>query len=203
MGSIKMNETLYDLPAIESDCWSRIMDGVIQSSHPFHQSVFANGNTIGANMRMVVLRKASATEKTVSLYTDIRSSKWEELQKNQSISWLFYDHESRIQIRLSGKASLHQNDELANHSWDNVNLNSRKNYSSILIPSSEINDPKDILQQNLDTTTKDSEEGKENFGVVVTTILWMEWLWLNPGCHYKAKFIYNNNGEFTGSWLVP
>jgi hypothetical protein len=54
MGSIKMNETLYDLPAIESDCWSRIMDGVLQSSHPFHQSVFANGNTIGANMRMVV-----------------------------------------------------------------------------------------------------------------------------------------------------
>ena len=101
MESIKMNEKEYNLISIESDCWSRIMDGVLHSSHPFHQSVFANGNTFGANMRMVVLRKASATEKTVSLYTDIRSSKWEELQKNQSISWLFYDHESLIQIRLS------------------------------------------------------------------------------------------------------
>jgi pyridoxamine 5'-phosphate oxidase len=203
MGSIKMNEALYDLPAIESDCWSRIIDGVLQNSHPFHQSMFANTNSIGANIRMVVLRKASATEKTISLYTDIRSSKWEELQINQSIGWLFYDHESRIQIRLSGKASLHQNDELANHSWDNVNMNSRKNYSSILIPSSEINDPKDILQQNGDTTPKNNEEGRENFGVVVTTINWMEWLWLNPGCHYKAKFNYNNNGDFTSSWLVP
>ena len=203
MASIKMNENLYDLSAIESDCWLKIMDGALQSGHPFHQPVFANTNTNGANMRIVVLRKASATEKTVSFYTDIRSGKWEELQKNPSISWLFYDHESRIQIRLSGKANLHQNDELANHSWDNVNLNSRKNYSSILIPSSEINDPKDILQQNVDTTTKDSEEGKENFGVVVTTILWMEWLWLNPGGHYRANFIYDKNRDFTSNWLVP
>jgi pyridoxine/pyridoxamine 5'-phosphate oxidase len=202
MESIKMNEKEYNLISIESDCWSRIMDGVLNSSHPFNQPVFANANTVGANMRTVVLRKASATEKTISLFTDIRSGKWEELQKNQSISWLFYDHQSRIQIRLSGKASLHQNDELANNSWANVNINSRKNYSSFLIPSTEINDPKNISQQNTDTTEKNSEEGRVNFGVVVTTILWMEWLWLNPGCHYKANFIYNN-GDFTSSWLVP
>jgi pyridoxamine 5'-phosphate oxidase len=203
MESIKMNEKEYSLISIESDCWSRITEGVLHSSHPFNQPVFANANPVGANMRTVVLRKASATEKTISLYTDIRSGKWEELLKNPSISWLFYDHESRIQIRLSGKASLHQNDELANHSWANVNMNSRKNYSSILIPSTKINDPENIFQQNTNTTEKNSEEGRENFGVVVTTILWMEWLWLNPGCHYKANFIYNINGEFTSSWLVP
>ena len=203
MESINRNEKEYNLIAIESDCWLQIMEGALKSSHPFHQPVVANATTIGANMRMVVLRNASAAEKTISFYTDIRSGKWEELQNNQSISWLFYNPESRTQIRLSGKASLHQNDELANHAWKNVNSNSRKNYSSILTPSSKIIDPKKSLHQEDRIITENSEEGRGNFGVVVTNILWMEWLWLNPGCHYRANFIYDKNRDFTSSWLVP
>ena len=187
MESINMNEKQYNLSSIEKDCWQRMMDGVLQSRNQFHHPVVANSNATGVNMRTVVVRDACSVEKTLRFYTDIRTGKWTELQQDQTISWLFYDAESRIQIRASGKASLHQNDELANHAWDNVNPISRKNYSSILSPSAEIILPLDAMQESLAITAKKNEAGRENFGVVVSKVLWMEWLWLNPQCHYKAK----------------
>jgi hypothetical protein len=100
-------------------------------------------------------------------------------------------------------ASLHQDDELANHAWANVNPTSRKNYSSILIPSAEIMLPLDGMQEAVAIASKKNEAGRENFGVVVSKVLWMEWLWLNPPCHYKANFMYDAQGDFTASWLVP
>ena len=203
MESINMNEKQYNLSSIEKDCWQRMMDGVLQSRNQFHHPVVANSNATGVNMRTVVVRDACSVEKTLRFYTDIRTGKWTELQQDQTISWLFYDAESRIQIRASGKASLHQNDELANHAWDNVNPISRKNYSSILSPSAEIILPLDAMQESLAITAKKNEAGRENFGAVVSKVLWMEWLWLNPPCHYKANFMYDKEGEFTGSWLVP
>ena len=203
MESINMNEKQYNLSSIEKDCWQRMMNGVLQSRNQFHHPVVANSNTMGVNMRTVVVRDACPVEKTLRFYTDIRTGKWTELQQDQPISWLFYDNEARIQIRASGKASLHQNDELANNSWANINPSSRKNYSSILRPSTEIMLPLDGMQEGLEITAKKNEVGRENFGVVVSKLLWMEWLWLNPSCHYKANFIYDIQGNFTASWLVP
>jgi hypothetical protein len=203
MESIDINEKQYNLSSIEKDCWQRMMNGVLQSRNPFHQPVVANSNAWGVNMRTVVLREACNVEKTLRFYTDIRTGKWAALQQDQTISWLFYDNEARIQIRASGMASLHQDDELANHAWANVNPTSRKNYSSILIPSAEIMLPLDGMQEAVAIASKKNEAGRENFGVVVSKVLWMEWLWLNPPCHYKANFMYDAQGDFTASWLVP
>jgi pyridoxamine 5'-phosphate oxidase len=203
MECINKNGKLYNLSAIEEDCWLRMMNGVLQSRNPFHHPVVANANAIGVNMRTVVLRDACSTEKTLCFFTDIRTGKWAELQQDQTISWLFYDREAHIQIRASGKASLHQNDELANHAWDNINPSSSKNYSSMLSPSSEIIHPLDSIQEDLVMPAKKNETGRENFGVVVSKVLWVEWLWLNPPCHFKANFIYDKEGEFTANWLVP
>lgn len=203
MESIYKNEKLYKLPAIEEDCWQRMMNGALQSRNPFHHPVVANTNAMGVNMRTVVLRDACSTEKTLCFFTDIRTGKWAELQQDQTISWLFYDWEAHIQIRASGKASLHQNDELANHAWDNINLIGRKNYSSSMNPSAEIILPPNGRQEDLVIPAKKTKAGRKNFGVVVSKVLWMEWLWLNPQCHYKANFIYDKEGDFTANWLVP
>ena len=203
MESIDINEKQYNLSSIEKDCWQRMMNGALQSRNPFHHPVVANTNAMGVNIRTVVLREACAVEKKLRFYTDIRSGKWAEIQKDKAISWLFYDNEARIQIRASGMASLHQEDELANHAWANVNPNSRKNYSSLLSPSAEIIVPPDGMQEPVAIADQKNEVGRENFGVVVSKLLWMEWLWLNPQCHYRANFIYDEQGDFTASWLVP
>lgn len=203
MESINMHEKQYNLPAIEADCWQRMLNGALQNNHPFHHPVVGNANTIGLSMRTVVLRNACSVEKKLRFYTDIRMGKWLELQQNQAISWLFYDQDTRIQIRAGGEASLHQHDQLANDAWTNTHTQSRKNYSSSLSPSTEIILTPNAMQKGLEMTTQKNEAGRDNFGVVVSTIRWMEWLWLGNESHYRAKFIYADNGDFTGSWLVP
>lgn len=203
MESISMNEKQYNLAEIEADCWQRMVNGALQSNHPYHHPVVANPNTNELSMRTVVLRDASSVAKKLTFYTDIRTGKWLELQQNPAIGWLFYDQEKRIQIRASGKASLHQNDELANDAWRNTKAHSRKNYSCSLSPSAEIIIPQNGLQEGMEVTAQKNGAGRGNFGVVVSTIRWMEWLWLNNQSHYRAKFIYDEKGNFTGSWLVP
>ncbi len=196
----------YDLPALEKDCWHRLVNGAVQGRNPMHNAVVANMSQAGINMRTVVLRKALPTEKQLTFYTDIRSGKWGEIEQHNFISWLLYDAAARIQIRASGLASLHQTDELANQAWSNSNVMNRKNYLSILIPSVATSDPVSGLTQEMETedvSLEQTEQGRKNFGVITTQIKWMEWLWLNGSGHRRANFVYDEAGRFTANWLVP
>lgn len=206
MQHVQIDGIKYDLPALEKDCWNRLVSGAEEGRNPMHNAVVANIGQAGINMRTVVLRNASPAEKQLSFYTDIRSGKWNEIEQHISISWLLYDANARIQIRASGLASLHQTDELADQAWSNTNISNRKNYLSVLIPSTNSLDPVSGLPATMETeeiTPLQSEDGRKNFGVVTTQIKWMEWLWLNGSGHRRANFVYDKAGEFTANWLVP
>ena len=166
----------------------------------------ANVNEHGVNLRTVVLRKVWVAEKKLAFHTDVRSGKWFELQKNNKISWLFYDAASRFQIRLAGTATLHTNDEVANEAWLKSTVSSRKIYLGLIAPSQKSEIPTSGLLpafENADPTLKQSEEGRKNFGIVVTKANWMEWLWLNSKGHKRATFNYLNNGSIESNWLLP
>jgi len=196
----------YDLPALEKDCWHRLVNGAVQGRNPMHNATVANLGEAGINMRTVVLRKVSPIEKRLTFYTDIRSGKWGEIEQDNSISWLLYDAAARIQIRASGLASLHQTDELADLAWSSSNVLNRKNYLSVLVPSAATLNPVSGLTQEMESeeiTLEQTEEGRKNFGVITTQIKWMEWLWLNGSGHRRASFVYDEAGKFTANWLVP
>jgi pyridoxamine 5'-phosphate oxidase len=157
-------------------------------------------------MRTVVLRNVDTKNKTILLHTDIRSGKWQGLEKNNVVSWLFYDAPSRFQIRLGGTAKLHQNDLVADEAWSRSNANSRKIYLGENAPS-EISDvPTSGLDAKFETTNpilEETEIGRKNFGVVVTKVNWIDWLWLSSGGHRRAKFEYDAELNLQSSWLVP
>lgn len=195
-----------DLRTIERNCWNLLETGVLQNRHPFHTGALANLGVKGINIRTVVLRDAVTAEKKLTFYTDIRSGKWREIEQQSEVSWLFYDTVAQIQIRLSGIAALHQNDKLADIAWAKTNTANQRNYLSIFPPSTEILYPQDELQEEPDTvdfTKTITDNGRKNFGVVVTDVVWMEWLWLNKEGHLRANFIYSGSGDFTANWLVP
>lgn len=196
----------YDLPALEKDCWHRLVNGAVQGRNPMHNAVVANIGQAGINMRTVVLRKVCPIEKRLSFYTDIRSGKWAEIEQHNTVNWLLYDAGARIQIRASGLASLHQTDDVADHGWSSSNLLNRKNYLSVLVPSAPASNPVSGLSPETESdeiTLEQTEKGRKNFGVVTTRIKWMEWLWLNGNGHRRASFTYEEAGAFTASWLVP
>ena len=206
MQHVQIDGIKYDLPALEKDCWHRLVNGAVQGRNPMHNAVVANMGQAGINMRTVVLRKASPIEKRLTFYTDIRSGKWNEIEQQNLVSWLLYDANARIQIRASGLATLHQTDELADLAWNSSSVLNRKNYLSVLVPSAATLNPESGLTATMETeeiTLTQSEEGRKNFGVITTQIKWMEWLWLNGSGHRRANFVYDEAGAFTGNWLVP
>ena len=194
------------LTDIEKDCWLRILNGSLKSKDPLHNPVVANSNTGVVNMRTVVLRSVDTKNKTLAFHTDIRSGKWNELQQNNDISWLFYDAHARFQIRVGGNATLHYNDANADKAWLKSNVNSRKIYLGESAPSQKSAIPTSGLPEifeNSNPTLEESEAGRKNFGVVLTKATWVEWLWLNSAGHRRAAFYYKADLSFETSWLLP
>jgi pyridoxamine 5'-phosphate oxidase len=203
---IIINGINFDLADIEKDCWIRMLNGSLKSKDAMHNPVVANIENGIVSMRTVVLRKVDTKNKTILLHTDIRSGKWNGLEKNNVVSWLFYDAQSRFQIRVGGIAKLHHNDSIADEAWGRSSANSRKIYLGDKAPS-EISDiPTSGLDAKFESnnpTLEETEIGRKNFGVVVTKVNWVDWLWLSSSGHRRAKFKYDSELNLKGSWLVP
>ncbi|MDN3658037.1 pyridoxamine 5'-phosphate oxidase family protein [Ferruginibacter paludis] len=206
MNTVLINDTSFTLKELEQEVWKRLEKGALSYKDALHNPVVANVNTDGVNMRTVVLRKVWPPQKQLAFYTDKRSGKWKELALQNNISWLFYDAAKCIQIRLSGDVTLHHDDGIAAESWDGTTMNNRKNYSGRERPSSVVEFPLSGLPavfETNDPTPEESTDGRKNFGVVITRVRWMEWLWLNSSGHRRATFTYLEDGSFTANWLIP
>lgn len=204
--TIKINGIQFNLTELEKDCWVRLLNGSLKSRDALHNPVVANVNSYGVNLRTVVLRAVNTSEKKLFFHTDIRSGKWAELEKQNQISWLFYDAAARFQIRVGGQATLHTIDALADTAWAKSNASSRKIYMGPLAPSQITMLPASSLPpafEDKDPTIEESEIGRKNFGIVETTADWMEWLWLNSKGHRRASFKYKEDKSIEADWLLP
>jgi len=203
MENNRIDYTTYNLPDLEQDCWDRLVTGAVKSRTPFHTPSIATLNQGEVSLRTVVLRKALAKERELRFHTDIRSPKWQDLTQNPSISALFYDAIDRIQIRVKGKAILHQTNEITAEAWQKTTLSSRCCYLTELSPSSfsaisTSGLSEDIEQENF--TLAESEKGYANFGIVSIHVQSIDWLWLNHAGHRRAFFDYEKDSFH---WLVP
>jgi pyridoxamine 5'-phosphate oxidase len=206
MNTALINGTNHSLEELEKEVWERLVNGTRSYKDALHTPVVANTNIHGVNMRTVVLRKVWPLQKQLAFYTDIRSGKWKELATQKNISWLFYDAANRIQIRLSGAIMLHHADSIADESWSNSTSNSRQIYVGEIAPSTVVEFPLTGQPSAIEASVATAEEidgGRKNFGVVITTVQWMEWLWLNSTGHRRATFTYLEDGKFTSNWLIP
>jgi len=155
------------------------------------------------SMRTVVLRKVLPLLRVLRFHTDIRSNKWKELEINNSISALFYDTSSRIQLRVKGKAICHYNDETTSEAWKKTTLSGRRCYLTNLSPSSFSEIPTSGLSDQIQKenfTLEESEIGQKYFGIVSIYVESIEWLWLNHAGHRRAHFDYKLNRY---RWMIP
>jgi pyridoxine/pyridoxamine 5'-phosphate oxidase len=153
-----------------------------------------------------VLRKTNVAEKQLIFHTDTRSQKWQEIQQNASIAIHFYDAATRVQIRINGKATLHNNDALADAAWAKSNLSCKRTYMTSLAPSMPISEPASGLTAHFETNDPTEEEAtiaRPFFGVVVIEATAVDWLWLNNKGHRRAKFFYENGALLHSTWLAP
>ncbi len=169
-----------------------LQKGATKKGHPFHY--FTLG-TVGldpmARLRTVVLRKVSE-DLVLTFYTDKRSKKITHIKENNKISLLFYHPEKLLQLKIEGIATITTDAATRKKFWDNIELNSRKDYITKDAPGSAIEDP-DTLEYLKD---------ENYFCVVEINPFKVEYLKLKRPNHLRIRFSKNEN-EWQSEFLVP
>ena len=171
---------------------SEIKKGVSERGHPFR---FITMATVGietlARLRTVVLREVSE-DLILTIYTDSRTQKIKHLAVNNQISFLLYHPEKLLQLRIEGTAEIVKDNKRVLETWNNIQLNSRKDYITHSSPGSAISNP-DFVEYL---------EDKNYFTLIDIVPTTIEYLRLQHPKNIRALFT-ENNGDWNGQFLVP
>lgn len=194
--------TLEDV--LESS-WKLLHDGVRDFKNPFHHGGLTTLDGNKPRARMVILREFSENDRLLICHCDVRSPKVSEITDNPNTSWLFYDPKKWLQLRLSGTASVHTDDNTAEAQWGKVRIHHRINYCAEMPPGSPVSKPTTGLPDLLrDKGHKilDGSEARKNFATIVCRFDEMDWLLLKLTGHIRAKFRWEDD-RMDASWVIP
>ena len=195
-----------DLDKIVDALWDLLLIGKNKSKSEFHQGYIATYNNNYPSIRTVVLRHVNKSKNTISFHTDIRSKKIEELKDNNKLSMLFYDHGKKIQLKISGYAVIHNENDQSRNAWDQSRSFSKKCYIVENAPGTSSDKPVSgyLPEHEQDLPNEDVlEKGYANFTLVEIQISNIEWLYLHRDGHRRALFTFENNVLTKKSWLTP
>ena len=145
------------------------------------------------------------SDRILVCHSDARSAKVQEISNSANVSWLFYHPNKKIQLRVSGRATLHGNDELADDQWKATKIASRFNYSMTESPGTPIDKPSSGLSdlfRNKVPTLFESEKYRKNFMAIACQIEHMDWLLLRAMGNRRARFEWDKNG-LSANWVTP
>ena len=196
------NLTLDDV--LESS-WRFLHEGVRDFRSPFHKASLTTVDGMKPHVRMVILREFSEEDRTLVCHCDARSPKVSQIRNNPNVSWLFYHPGKWMQVRLSGAASVHTDDDRAESQWEKVSLPHRINYCAETLPGTPTEKPASGLPELLRDKARqlrDVPEARKNFAVIVCRFDEMDWLLLKLTGHIRAKFCWKD-GAMEASWVIP
>ncbi len=198
-------ESPANLDEILARIWMQLTKGAQRNDEPFHLGVLATNGPEGPSLRTIVLRAVFPEQRMLICHTDIRSSKLNEINLDNRIAWLFYDVKGKIQLRLSGEASIHTDDGLAKCRWQGTQLSARRCYLAAHGPGTPIATASTGLPSSLEgrsPTVEESERGWEQFAVIACHVQKMDWLCLNARGHRRANFHWDGH-KWRAIWVAP
>lgn len=166
-------------------------------------TVDADGNP---HQRLVILRGVDPVNRQLHCYTDRRSPKIEQIMLRPQTSWLFYDRQARVQVRLAGDARMRPHDDpMSRKAWQYCSPEHRRNYGGRLAPGTECSQgygsaPEDLLA-NL-PEIPESQAVSENFCVITVVIDVIDWLQVSESGNRRAQFWWAGEG-WQSSWVAP
>ena len=129
------------LGVILDNIWLMLEQGATHSDDPFHWPVLGTTAKEGCSLRTVILRQVNAPDRILVCHTDARSAKVQEIINCSQTSWIFYHPKKKIQVRISGHATLHAHDPYADRQWADTSITSRLNYCTSQAPGTPIDKP--------------------------------------------------------------
>ncbi|MCZ8146567.1 MAG: pyridoxamine 5'-phosphate oxidase family protein [Roseomonas sp.] len=179
-----------------AEAFRRLARGVADRRAAFHTPTIA---TIGADgapqARTVVLRGFETASRTLRMHTDGRSAKAAELARDARCALHLYDPGAKLQLRLSGHATLHAEDAVAEQAWADSRDFSRMCYAIEPAPGTPIAAPP--------PAPRDASGGRAAFRVILLRFDRLEWLELAAGGHRRACFTWAGDAVPAMTWLVP
>lgn len=192
-----------DLDGTLAACWSFLARGVADRRSGFHHPVISSIGLDGTpRSRVMILRGVDQDARTLRVHTDLRSEKIAEWRANPRVAILGYDAGQKLQIRLTGRVSLHHDDAMADAAWQSSRAMSRVCYGTAPAPGSEI--PRgDAFELPSSEDAEGLDAGRAHFAAAVMTIDSLESLYLAFEGHRRAHYAWNAGGTLTARWLAP
>lgn len=186
-------------------CWDLLEEGASRARVPFHTPVLATVSAAGPEARTVVLRAANRGALTLTCHTDARSAKFGEIRDDARVSWLFYDPDRKLQLRIHARGTAVSAGEPAERRWRDVAVGSRRCYLATEAPGATLPAAGNALPPALRSrrpTPGESERGREHFAVIESRVLSIDCLYLDSAGHRRARFDCAA-GAPAGRWVAP
>jgi hypothetical protein len=182
------------LPPAEilADVWSRLAAAGERPDHPFRTAALATLGTDGvATARTVVVRVVRPDAAEITFHTDRRSDKFAELRAEPRCAMLFWDAGDKVQVRLRARAALHTHDAVADALWAMMPPPARAMYASSLVPGMPL--PAPSL-----ASPPVAGDGRAHFAAVRCVVESIDWLYLHPVAHRRARFDLRDGAAASG-----
>lgn len=195
------------LPTFETEAWDLLRRASLDRHSPLRNLTLATISEGLPQLRILILRQVGKLVPMVELHTDIRSAKWPQLQSQAGCALLGWHPRHRLQLRLSGQAQLHHQDELASEAWAALPDSTRLSYSAIMRPAQPVATPAEGQKAYTayeERHSASSADWKAHFGVIRIQISALEVLRLSRAGQLRARFQYAGSlPADTAQWLVP
>lgn len=171
---------------------TELRQGAVKRGHPFRYCTMGTvGSEKSLRMRTVVLRRVTENLGLI-FYTDNRTKKIDHIKENAAVSLLFYHPKKLLQLKVTGKAKIITDEKTLQKYWSGVQPSSRKDYTTVLAPGTEITNPDAVAYL----------EEKAHFCILEITPFSIEYLKLKRPNHLRVLYTLEED-RWSGTFLVP
>lgn len=197
-----------DLALSLEKAWAMLADGATNRRGAAHVPVVASIDSAGRpSQRVMILRQADLEDRRLRFHTDVRSTKVTEISPSAPTSLLIYDAKEKIQLRISGTASVETNSSAADLAWQQSTTFARRCYMATSAPGEIADAPTSGLPSSIEgkqPTEDELIEYRENFAVIYIDVHSVEFLYLANAGHRRARWQWHANRQsWSGNWLMP
>jgi pyridoxamine 5'-phosphate oxidase len=173
--------------------WGHLEAALASRDAAWRTPVLATVSPTGApRARTIVLRSLDPAEAGLLFYTDQRAAKAADIAASPAVSLLFYDPETRVQLRAEGAARLDPGSATADAAWAALPPAAHALYATALPPGAP----------HADGPPAPAPDARANFTCLHVTLARLDLLWLGPDRHRRCAFDSGPQG-WAGNWLVP
>ena len=196
-----MEENKLNLNNIYESIWDELLNGAVNRKHPFHLCFFSSlsAASLAPETRIVILREAIKKNLYLRSNCDLRSSKTKEIEKNPETMLMFYDSEKKVQIRIRALSKIIRDKKIVEPIWNASQEISRQCYYTPFSPSSVLKEPFSNSLLNL----KGKGLGLSVFGLIVSTVVQIDYLKLKHDGHVRCEFKCDNKRLVKSNWIAP